>query len=150
MKTSRRAIVVSGLRAALCIALAPATVYAKQRNIQALLGTTDPHKSMQSLLRDTHATVTDSVDFQVPSIAENGNRVRISMKANMPDVEWIGLFVEKNPIPLTCQFLFGGKRVPAITVTIKVKETSNVVAIVKTKAAFFKTSQKVRVVIGGC
>ena len=145
---TRREIVISGLRALLCVTLGPAAgLFAKQRDTQ-VFSATKLQKTMQSLLGGVHAEVTSSVGLQAPSIAENGRRVKVSVRAEMPDVEWISLVVEKNLIPLTCQFIFGGRRVPFAAVTLKVKETSNIVAVVKTKVAFFKTSKKVRVVKG--
>lgn len=94
--------------------------------------------------------VDGGVSLTVPAIAENGAQVRVAVHANLPKVETISLLVEKNPVPLTSQFSMPAGSKPDVSINLKVRETSNVIALVKADGKFYKASREVRVVAGGC
>ena len=90
------------------------------------------------------------VMLTAPKIAENGGQVRVAVQATLDNVEWISLLVEKNPLPMTSQFLTLGRSEPYVETNLKVRETSNVIAVVKAGNQFYSASQEVRVTAGGC
>jgi len=104
--------------------------------IQSLLGSNDLEKG--------------DINIKAPEIAENGAVVPISISANIPDAQSISIFVSKNPQPLVCSFDIQGKLETFISTRIKMGETSDIVAVVRTEDGLFSASKTVKVTIGGC
>jgi len=98
------------------------------------------------------AEVTESaaIAIKVPEIAENGAVVPIQVNAELPKIESIAIFVEKNPAPLIANFKFGDNGVGYISTRIKMGGTSNVVALVKSEGKFYSAKKEVKVTVGGC
>lgn len=94
--------------------------------------------------------IDQGVLLTAPSIAENGAQVRVEVKTELENVETISLLVEKNPVPLTSQFVFSSKSKPSVSVNLKVRETSQIIALVKADGKFYRASREVRVTAGGC
>lgn len=90
------------------------------------------------------------VTLTVPKIAENGAQVRVAVETDLPNVQTISLLVEKNPVPLTSQFVMSGRSKPEISVNIKVRESSKVIALVEADGKFYRAVSEVRVTAGGC
>ena len=90
------------------------------------------------------------VKLKAPQIAENGAVVPITVSTDLSDVSNISLLVEKNPSPLCASFNIDPSLEPEISVRIRMGETSNVVAIVKSGDKTYQASQEVKVTIGGC
>ena len=91
-----------------------------------------------------------NITLVAPKIAENGSQVRVDVQVMMDRVEWISILVDKNPVPLTSQFLMMGRSEPYIATNIKVRETSNIIVLVKADNKYYSARQKVRVSAGGC
>lgn len=90
------------------------------------------------------------VAITAPQIAEDGGQVRVEVKVDAQDVEWISILVEKNPAPLTSKFLISKRGVPHISTNIKVRETSEVIAIAKAGDKVYRGKKEVKVTAGGC
>ena len=90
------------------------------------------------------------VTIQAPEIAENGATVPVKVSTDLPNVEWISIFGDKNPRPWISRFYFHGKSKPFVSTRIKLRETSNVVAIVKADGKLYSTKSAVKVTAGGC
>ena len=86
----------------------------------------------------------------VPRIAENGGQVRVSVNIEDVKVTKISLVVEKNPVPLTSQFLMTGKTVPKVGINLKVRETSRITVLAESNGTIYKDEAKVQVSAGGC
>ena len=91
-----------------------------------------------------------NVKLTVPKIAENGAQVRVKVEVSSKDVEWISIFVEKNPVPLTSRFMILDNAYPHISTNVKVRETSQVLAVAKIGDDFYGASEIVKVTAGGC
>jgi sulfur-oxidizing protein SoxY len=76
--------------------------------------------------------------------------VPITLVSELPDVETIWVFVEKNPTPLAARFNLDKSLEPFVSLRIKMNESCDVVAMVKSGDEFFSTRKKVTVVLGGC
>ena len=96
--------------------------------------------------------VTDSSDIRikVPTIAENGAVVPVSVKSKLPNIEAISILVDKNPNPLVANFSMVANQKGHINTRIKMGKTSNVIAVVKAEGKLYKATQLVKVTIGGC
>lgn len=97
-----------------------------------------------------NSIVGSGVELEVPQIAENGAQVRVKVKTGLDEVETINVLVEKNPVPLTSQFMITEYNKPEIAVNVKVRETSNIIALVKADGKFYSATRKVQVTAGGC
>lgn len=95
-------------------------------------------------------TASDKISLKVPEIAENGAVVPVSIKTSLPNVESISIVVEKNPRPMVANFEILPGTLPDISSRIKMAETSDVTAVVKTSDGIFSTARQVKVTIGGC
>ena len=103
------------------------------------------------LLGIVNVRQTDQIELKVPQIAENGTIVPIEIFSSIPKTQNIYIFVEKNPSPLTSSFFFSTKTLPFLSTRIKMRESSKLTVVVKTKEhKFFSTQREVKVTIGGC
>jgi len=99
----------------------------------------------------TDATIpSDRIDLKVPAIAENGAVVPVSVNTSLDNVESISIVVINNPRPLAASFEIPGGTLPKITTRIKMGQTSDVMAVVKTSNGVYSASGEVKVTIGGC
>src|SRR3990167_4239679 len=87
--------------------------------------------------------------LDVPTQAENSAQVQIQVMADMPNVEAIAVFVEKNPSPLVAQATFAGAE-GYFSARMKMAQTSDVVAVVKAGGKLYSARQNVKVTAGGC
>jgi sulfur-oxidizing protein SoxY len=90
------------------------------------------------------------ITLETPNIAEDGAVVPISVESRLPQVEAILIFVEKNPNPLAARFQLDQSMESFVSLRIKMNETSDVIAVVKSGNEFFSVRKKVTVVVGGC
>jgi len=106
--------------------------------------------ALQTLLGTDVTTPSGDIKMKIPEIAENGAVVPVSVTTDLQNVESISIIVEKNPRPLVASFELPPGTLPRISCRIKMGETSDVMAVVKTSNGIFSTSREVKVTIGGC
>lgn len=94
--------------------------------------------------------VSDKIELKIPSIAENGAVVPITVTSSLELVEQIFIFVAKNPVPLAAVFDLSPQLEPFVSARLKIAETCDVIVVVKAAAQFYKAQQTVKVTIGGC
>ena len=90
------------------------------------------------------------VKIDAPEIAENGATVPVKISTDLGNVEWISIFGDKNPRPWISRFHFHGKSKPFVSTRIKLRESSNIVAIVKADGKLYRSKSAVKVTAGGC
>jgi sulfur-oxidizing protein SoxY len=96
--------------------------------------------------------VTDSteVTLDVPPNPENGAIVPVAVATTLTGVQSIALLVEKNVKPL-CGVFYPGKRMkPEISIRVKVGESGEILAVVKSGDKLYSARKAVKVTIGGC
>ena len=90
------------------------------------------------------------IAITAPDIAENGAVVPVAITSKVPNTQSISIVAEKNPFPLAATFDVTGAE-PYASVRLKLGQTSNVRAIVKTSdGRFFTAAKEVKVTVGGC
>ncbi len=106
---------------------------------------------------DSYAAVTNGVEpkeggitIDAPEIASNGATVPVTVSTDMQDVKSISVLVENNPRPYIATFFINENIEATIATRVKMRETSNVVAIVETASGKFIAKQSVKVTAGGC
>jgi len=148
MHTGRRLLLKGGLAFAAMAAIP-----------RALLAAAWPEKPFKStaasdalvnLFGTDQTTPSDQITLGLPTIAENGAVVPVEVSTTLDNVESISIVVEKNPRPLATYFEFSKGVPPEISSRIKMGQTSNVIAVVKTGTGLYSTTKEVKVTIGGC
>ena len=96
--------------------------------------------------------MTDSAEVTIdaPDNPENGAVVPVAVTTTLSGVQSIALLVEKNIKPL-CGVFHPGKRMkPAVSIRVKVGESADVIAVVKSGDKLYSARKAVKVTIGGC
>lgn len=96
------------------------------------------------------ATESDKIKLDMPTIAQNGAVVPVTVKADLPNVTSIALLVTENPFALTAKFNFPEGTLPFVSNRIKMGETSDVIALVESEGKLYKAKTNVKVTVGGC
>ena len=99
------------------------------------------------------ASPTESKDITItsPDIAENGAVVPFTIASKVPNTTAIAILVEKNPNILAANFDIPQGTEPWVNTRVKMGQTSNVIALVKTAdGKFHYASKEVKVTLGGC
>ena len=96
--------------------------------------------------------MTDSaeVKLEAPDNPENGAAVPVEITTTLPGVQSIALLVEKNPKTLSGIFHLGKRAKPHISIRVKVSESSDIIAVLKSEGKLYTTRKAVKVTIGGC
>jgi len=90
------------------------------------------------------------IRLEAPDIAEDGSIVPVTVESSLAEVDSIWVFVEKNPTPLAARFKLEPTLDPFISLRVKMNESCEVIAVVKSGDAYFSARKPVRVVVGGC
>ena len=94
-----------------------------------------------------------ALNFKVgspPSYAVNGASVPVAIESELKNIERVAILVEKNPFPLAMSFDLSPEVLLPFKSMIKIREDSNVIAIIRAEGKLYKTSRFVEVDIGGC
>ena len=106
-------------------------------------------EALQGLFGSSQMTPSASVKLKAPAQAENSAQVQIQVSAEMPNVEAIAIFVEKNPFPLVASATFPGAE-GYFSARMKMAQTSDVYAVVKSGGKLYQAKQNIKVTVGGC
>jgi sulfur-oxidizing protein SoxY len=93
---------------------------------------------------------TSLLSFTIPSVAEDGAVVPVSLESQIAQTDRLLLFAEKNPFPLLVAFDFAAPAVPFVTLRVKLNATGRVAALARANGRYYLTERPVRVVVGGC
>jgi len=107
-------------------------------------------EALQSLYGTAQLSPSASVKLKAPAQAENSAQVQVQVQADLPNVESIALFVEKNPSPLIAQASFSPGAEGYFSARMKMAQTSDVYAVVKSGGKLYLAKQTVKVTVGGC
>jgi len=99
---------------------------------------------------DQIITPSNRIEIGVYDLVENGAVVPVKINTDLPKVESISILVDKNPNPLIANFDFAEECTGFIATRIKMNESSNIVAIVKSQGGLYSTRKYVEVAEGGC
>jgi sulfur-oxidizing protein SoxY len=98
------------------------------------------------------ANVAASTDIKVdaPDIAENGAVVSVGVETNLANAETISVLIPNNATPLTAVYLLGKDTDGFISLRVKMRKTSDVIAVVKSNGKLYSAKKSVKVTLGGC
>lgn len=106
--------------------------------------------AMTTLFGTDQTMPSSAISLDAPEIAENGAVVPITVETTLENVQSVSIVVEKNPRPLAISFEIPPGTLPDVACRIKMGQTSQVMAVVKTDSGLFSASKEVKVTIGGC
>ena len=151
MKISRRSFIQQGLYTGFVAALGKGllTHAALAEWPSAAFDETTYEPALKGLIGDQEL-LEGHVMIDAPEIAENGATVPVKISTDLGNVEWISIMGDKNPRPWISRFYFHGKSKPFVSTRIKLRESSNIVAIVKADGKLYSSKSAVKVTAGGC
>ena len=153
MNNQRRNVLKSGSGAALLTVLASAGIITPGMALADWNKAAFDAKSMADTLKAIGAgTPTDSKDVQVtgPDIAENGAVVPVGVSSTLPNVTMVAILIEKNPNALSATFNLPEGTEANVQTRVKMGQTSNIYALVKSDGKFFMATKEIKVTLGGC
>ena len=103
-------------------------------------------------LSNGSSSTTNSKDItlEVPDIAENGAVVSVTVKSKLPNTEKITVLVAENERPLAASYVLGKRTGGFVTSRVKMRKTSDVIAVVKAGNQLYSVKKPVKVTLGGC
>jgi sulfur-oxidizing protein SoxY len=106
--------------------------------------------ALESMVGVRDMTASDKIKLKVPEIAENGAVVPVKISTSLPDVESITILVAKNASPMVASFKMSPLSEGYVSTRIKMGQSSDVIAVVKSGGKLYSTQKVVKVTIGGC
>jgi len=106
--------------------------------------------AMNELLAGTETIESERITFKAPEIAENGAVVPVTIKTDLPAVESISIFSEKNLYPLLASFIIPAGTIAFVSTRIKLAESTPVIIVVKSEGKLYSTRKDIKVTVGGC
>lgn len=139
---------IKALFAASALAMLPLKAFAAMWNMPAFQAT----KLQEAMAALQISNVTPSNDVQIiaPDKAENGAVVQIEITSRVPNTESIAIFVENNPTALIAHFVFSEGADGFVITRIKMAETSDVQAVIKSNNRYYSAKKRVEVLENGC
>lgn len=105
---------------------------------------------LKALYGNASGAASKDIVIKAPLQAENGAVVPISVSTSLPNVEAIGVFVEKNAAPLVANVALTNGAAGYFSARMKMGKTSDVKVYVKSGGKLFTASQQIKVTVGGC
>lgn len=134
-------VLVSGL-------LKPIVALAKWN--EAAFSAVDFDEAISAYFPGQELTESERISIGVHAVVENGAVVPIKVKTDLPNIESITLFVDKNPNPLIANFDLSPNCVGFVSTRIKIQQPSNIIVTVKSDDTIFSTRKFIEVHEGGC
>ena len=129
--------------------LVPSRVMAAQWSNTAFSAET-VEAALNSLEGTSKIEASGAIKIDAPDIAENGAVVSVGVETTLPGAESISILVPNNAAPLTAIYLLGKETDGYINLRIKMRKTSDVIAVVKSNGKLYSASKAVKVTLGGC
>lgn len=153
MEKQRRNVLKTGSGAALLGLLAAAGIIRPGMALAEWNKAAFEAKSMAATLKAIGAaSPVDSTDVQIggPDIAENGAAVNLAISSTLPNVTMIAILIEKNPNALAVVFRLPEGTQAYVQTRVKMAQSSNVYALVRSGDRFFMANKEIKVTLGGC
>jgi sulfur-oxidizing protein SoxY len=105
--------------------------------------------ALQSLYGSSESSPSGSIKIKAQLQAETGDQVPIAVTAELPNIEALSIYVEKNPRPLVANVSFSGAE-GYFNTRMKMGQTSDVHVICKAGGKLYTAKQTIKVTVGGC
>ncbi|UCH53514.1 MAG: thiosulfate oxidation carrier protein SoxY [Pseudomonadota bacterium] len=112
-------------------------------------GATKVEDAIKALFGSGAPQASAAVKIKAAPQAENAATVPITVSSDLPNIEAISVFVEKNDRPLVCSATTGTVH-GYLHVRMKMRQTSDVHVVVKSGGKLYSAMQNIKVTVGGC
>jgi sulfur-oxidizing protein SoxY len=92
----------------------------------------------------------DQVSLRAPDIAENGAVVPVGIQSDLEGITEAAILVKENPSALAAMFMLPKGAKPNVTTRVKMGQTSDVIALVKSGDKWLMATKEIKVTLGGC
>jgi sulfur-oxidizing protein SoxY len=106
-------------------------------------------EALKALYGAAQATASGAIKIKAPIQAENGAVVPITVAAELPNVQAVSVYVEKNNFPLVANVNLTGAE-GYFSARMKMGQTSDVHVVVKSAGKLYSAKQTIKVTVGGC
>lgn len=106
--------------------------------------------ALQALSGSSSTADSKDIVVEAPDIAENGAVVSVTVKSKLAKTEQISVLVPENANPLCASYLMTDGTDSFVTGRIKMRKTSDVIAVVKADGKLLTAKKPVKVTLGGC
>ncbi len=153
-RDSRRTFLKQSLAGAVIVAAAGAGLLKPGRVLAAdwpknAFAATSIENALRGLYGGAEVANSTAIKIKAPLQAENGAAVPITVLTDLPNVEAIGVFVEKNATPLIAHTEINGAG-GFFQARMKMAQSSDVRAVVKSGGKLYSAKQMIKVTVGGC
>jgi sulfur-oxidizing protein SoxY len=107
-------------------------------------------ETIAALAGDALPVTSDKITIGMAELAENGAVVPVKIEVDLPEVREIAILASRNPVPLLASFELGPKTRPFVATRVKLAESCDVYAVVRTANGVYIARKAVRVTVGGC
>jgi sulfur-oxidizing protein SoxY len=108
------------------------------------------HVALNELLGTSDFEPSHRIRLFAPDTAENGAIVPVTVTTDLEDVRSISLIATRNPRPLTSSYIIPPGTLGYVSTRIKMRETADIIAIVKAATRYYGNHKRVIVAVGGC
>ena len=129
--------------------LTPSRVMAAQWS-KAAFTASSMEAALNSLVGNSKSEASAAIKVDAPDIAENGAVVSVGIESSLAGAESITVLVPNNAAPLAAHYLLGKDTDGFINLRVKMRKTSDVIAIVKSNGKLYSAKKAVKVTLGGC
>jgi sulfur-oxidizing protein SoxY len=151
----RRKFLREGIRSSLLLPLLgsgllrPGRVLASEWKSRAFTARSTAEALQQ--LAVSKATESRDIVINAPEIAENGAKVDVEITCNLPGARSLLLLADRNPMPLCAEISFSGKALPYAKLQIKLAESTQARALIRTNDGRTHVAiREIKVTLGGC
>ena len=106
--------------------------------------------AVKALAGDSNTIDSKEIVVEAPDIAENGAVVSVTVKSKAANTEQISVLVPENVNPLCASYITTDAIDGFVTGRIKMRKTSDVIAVVKADGKLLTAKKPVKVTLGGC
>jgi sulfur-oxidizing protein SoxY len=92
----------------------------------------------------------DQLSLRAPDIAENGAVVPVGIQSDLEGITEAAILVKENPSALAAMFVMPAGAKPNVTTRVKMGQTSDVIAMVKSGDKWLMATKEIKVTLGGC
>ena len=117
---------------------------------EAAFSANDFETALNNYFPDQEIVESDQISIGVHPVIENGAVVPLKINSELPNIESITIFVDKNPNPLIANFDLSPVCRGFISTRIKVQHPSNIYAVVKSNGKLYMKKTFIEVHEGGC
>lgn len=106
--------------------------------------------ALSALYGDNQQIASDQIEMKLDKRIESGDSASVTVSTTLSDVESISLLVRENTPPLAASFYFDPLAIPYVSTRLKLAQSGEVIAVVKTAHGLYFQQQSITVIEGSC